>query len=316
MTLKQVLAALLGVALLWEGRAQAAGEVTFHRFPSELLGREYPYALYLPEGYRESNLAYPVLYLLHGSAGSERDWVARGALKHTVDRMIAEGRLPPVVVVMPGSRSWWIDGHNEPARSAFLHELMPHVEATWQVVPRREWRAVAGLSAGGYGALNFALERPDLFATAAALSPASYHPLPPRHSSARRHPAFLDAAGRFDSELWRRRNYTAHLPAYLERDEVVPLYLSAGHRDAYHAAHHARLVRQALAPYQPDLVAMEVFNGGHTWRVWRASLPSALAWMNRFLHGPVPLEALAEDAAAHETLLDEAPRPSDATGEP
>ncbi|WP_444676820.1 alpha/beta hydrolase [Halomonas sp. E19] len=221
-----------------------------------------------------------------------------------------------MVIVMPGSSSWWIDGHNEAARSAFLEELLPHVEATWQVVPRREWRAVAGLSAGGYGALNFALERPELFAAAAALSPASYHPLPPRHSAARRHPAFLDAAGRFDTELWQRRNYTAHLPAYLERDEVVPLYLSAGHRDAYNAAHHAWLVRQALAPHQPDRVVMEVLNGGHTWRVWRASLPSALAWMNRFLQGPVALERLIEETAVQAPAAhgDEAVRPSDETG--
>ncbi|MGQ4879261.1 alpha/beta hydrolase [Billgrantia sp. LNSP4103-1] len=299
MALKHTIAAVLGLALLWGGKSQA-GEVIYHRFSSEVLGRDYPYALYLPEGYRESNLAYPVLYLLHGSFGSERDWVESGQLKQTADRMIREGLIPPMVIVMPSSESWWIDGHNEAARSAFLDELMPYVEATWRVVPLREWRAIAGLSAGGYGTLNFLLERPDLFAAAAALSPASYHPLPPQRSSAWRHPAFLDEAGNFDTELWKRRNYTAHLEEYLEGDWVVPLYLSAGHRDRYNAEHHARVVRQALAPYQPDLVTLEVLNGGHTWRVWRASLPNALAWMARFMQEPVPLEMLAEDTAAYE----------------
>ncbi|KAA0013044.1 prolyl oligopeptidase family serine peptidase [Billgrantia pellis] len=299
MTIKRVFAVLLGVSLL-SGLAARAGEVTYHRFPSEVLGREYPYTLYLPEGYRESNLAYPVLYLLHGSFGSERDWVERGNLRQTADRLIREGALPPMVIVMPGSESWWIDGHNEPARTAFLEELMPHVEATWQVVPQREWRAIAGLSAGGFGTLNFILERPDLFAAAAALSPASYHPLPPKNSSAWRHPAFLDAQGVFDVELWQQRNYTAHLDGYLASEQVVPLYLSAGRRDTYHAVHHARLVRQALRPYQPELVPLEEFDGGHTWRVWRASLPNALAWISRFVQQPVPLEVLAEDAAVQE----------------
>ena len=299
MTFKRAVAALL-TASFWWGVAAQAGEVTFHRFSSDILGRDYPYALYLPDSYRDSNLAYPVLYLLHGSFGRERDWVENGHLKQTADRMIRDGLIPPVVIVMPGSQSWWIDGYNEAARSAFFDELMPYVEETWQVVPLREWRAVAGLSAGGYGALNFALERPELFATAAALSPASYHPLPPRNSSAWRHPAFLDATGSFDEALWQQRNYTAHLDSYVERGEVVPIYLSAGNRDVYNAEHHARLVRQALAPHQPDHIAMEVLRGGHTWRVWRTSLPSALAWMARFLLGPVPLETLAEDVAVGE----------------
>ncbi|MFQ3788926.1 alpha/beta hydrolase [Halomonas sp. A29] len=298
MTLKRTIAALL--AALWCGPMAQASEVTFHRFSSEILGRDYHYTLYLPDGYHETNQAYPILYLLHGSFGSERDWVESGNLKETADRMIRNGVLPPTIIVMPGSVSWWIDGHNESARSAFLDELMPYVEETWQVVSQREWRAIAGLSAGGYGTLNFVFERPELFAAAAALSPASYHPLPPRNSSAWRHPAFLDAAGNFDEELWQRRNYTAYLDRYLERGEAVPLYLSAGNRDAYNAEHHARLVRQALVPHQPDLVAMEVLNGGHTWRVWRASLPNALAWIGRFLQGPVPLEVLAEDTAAEE----------------
>lgn len=295
MAFKRTVIALL--AALWFGPTAQAGEVTYHRFASEILGRDYHYSLYLPDGYHETNQAYPILYLLHGSFGSERDWVESGGIERVADRMIRDGIIPPTVIVMPGSESWWIDGHNEAARSALLDELMPYVEETWQVVPQREWRAMAGLSAGGYGTLNFVLERPDLFAAAAALSPASYHPLPPRNSSAWRHPAFLDATGNFDEGLWLRRNYTAYLDDYLEREEVVPLYLSAGNRDVYNAEHHARLVRQALVPHQPELVEMEVFSGGHTWRVWRASLPNALAWMGRFLQGPVPLEVLAEEQA-------------------
>jgi enterochelin esterase-like enzyme len=294
---RHTLVFLLGLGLLLSTQVPAS-QVTHHRFHSETLGRDYPYMLYLPEGYRESNLAYPVVYLLHGSFGSERDWVERGALKQTADRLIRDGVIPPAVIVMPGSHSWWIDGHNEAARTAFFDDLVPHVEAIWQVVAQREWRSVAGLSAGGYGSVNFALEHPERFATAAALSPATYHPLPPANSSAYRHPAFLDAEGRFDETLWKRRHYRVHLDDYLDREQVVPLYLSAGNRDVYNAEHYARLLHQSLAVHQPDRVHLEVLRGGHTWRVWRASLPDALAWMFRFKAGPVPLETLAEKASA------------------
>ncbi|NLC22206.1 MAG: esterase family protein [Halomonadaceae bacterium] len=291
MKLKRLFHALWLVVLA-AGLPAQAGEVTYHHFASEILGRDYPYTLYLPAGYHETQQAYPVLYLLHGSHGNERDWVGKGNLERTADRLIAQGVIPPLVIVMPGSQSWWIDGYNEAARSAFLDELVPQVEATWRVVPQRDWRAIAGLSAGGYGTLNFILERPDLFAAAAALSPASYVPLPPRNSSATRHPAFLDAAGDFDTDLWQQRNYPAYLDDYAEQEQVVPLYLSAGHRDVYNAAHHARVVHQALAPHQPGLLTFEVLRGGHTWRVWRKSLPNALTWIGRFLEPPIALETL------------------------
>lgn len=271
--------------LLLFGEAQAS-QVSYHRFHSDILGRDYPYTLYLPDGYHESGLVYPVIYLLHGSFGSERDWVERGGLKATADRMIRQGRMPPLVIVMPGSLSWWVDGHNEQARTAFFEELLPQVESIWRVMPEREGRAVGGLSAGGYGTVNFILERPELFVAAAALSPASYHPLPPARSTAREHSAFLTPEGRFDADLWQRLNYPAYLDSYLAQDFVVSLYLSAGNRDVFDAVHHARVLQAALEHRQPGQVPMEVFPGGHTWRVWRASLPGALAFIARYLQPP------------------------------
>ncbi|WP_275286209.1 alpha/beta hydrolase [Halomonas elongata] len=270
----------------------AAGQVTHHRFHSEVLGRDYPYTLYLPVGYHDSGLEYPVIYLLHGSFGSDRDWVNRGRLEAVADRMIRRGRIPPAVIVMPGSRSWWVDGHNEPARTAFLEELMPQVEALWRVVPEREWRGIAGLSAGGYGTVNMILERPELFGAAAALSPASYYPLPPADSTARRHPAFLTPDRRFDAELWRQLNYPAHLDGYLAQERVVPLYLSAGDRDRFDAMRHARRLQAALEVHQPGRVPLEVLPGGHSWRVWRASLGPALEFMFRHLRAPIPTQTM------------------------
>ena len=277
--------------LLLAGQALAS-QVTHHRFHSEALGRDYPYTLYLPDGYHDSDLDYPVIYLLHGSFGSDRDWVTRGALKEIADRMIRQGRIPPAVIVMPGSQSWWVDGHNEPARTAFLEDLLPHVEEVWRVVPKREWRGIAGLSAGGYGTINFVLERPELFVAAAALSPASYYPLPPANSTAREHAAFLTPDNRFDADLWQRLNYPAHLDSYLAQDYVVPLYLSAGNRDVFDAVGHARRLQAALEVHQPGQVPLEVLSGGHTWRVWRASLGPALAFMSRYLQPPLSGEAV------------------------
>lgn len=284
-----------------------AGDVSYQQFFSPTLGHDYPYTVYLPDNYdTDASTPYPVVYLLHGSFGNEKDWVTRGKLPQTADRLIAAGHLPPVVFIMPGSRSWWVDGYNEAARSAFFNDLLPHIESTYHVGSERHLRGVAGLSAGGYGALNFALERPELFAAVAALSPASYAPTPPANSSARRHPAFLNEQGLFDRERWEALNYTAHLEDYRlhvtprttgERDmSPVPLYISAGRSDVYDAEFHARLLRQAMERIQPGDVRLDLYPGGHTWRVWRASLPAALNFM--FQHIDQPAAGSVETSAA------------------
>jgi len=295
-----------------------ASEVEHHQFFSPTLGYDYPYSVYLPDNYdAQATDAYPVVYMLHGSFGTDRDWVARGNLQQTADRLIRAGFIPPAVYIMPGSRSWWVDGHNEPARSAFFNDLMPHVEATYHVGQERRLRGVAGLSAGGYGALNFALERPDLFAAVAALSPASYAPLPPRNSSAWRHPAFLDEQGQFDRELWETLNYTAYLEEYRlsvtprgteeEGDfSPVPLYISAGRSDVYDAEFHARLLRQAMERIQPNDVRLDLYPGGHTWQVWRASLPAALNFLFQYVGQPNTVAA-TEETPAQEVSAEESP---------
>lgn len=84
-----------------------AGEVMAASFQSELLeqysarGGEVNYLIYLPDGYQTTSQAYPVIYLLHGSGGSETDWLTYGDVANIADRLIREGLLLPTIIVMP-----------------------------------------------------------------------------------------------------------------------------------------------------------------------------------------------------------------------
>ena len=256
-----------------------AGSITHRSFDSRILDREYAYNIYLPDGYETSDLTFPVLYLLHGSFGSEHDWPQNGNVLDTLDRLISAGEIPPALVVMPGTRSWWIDGHNEAAKTAFFEDLIPHIEASYRAIPERTGRLVAGLSAGGYGTVKFVLEHPDRFAAGAAFSPASYVPLPPPNSSAWQHPAYLDTAGEFDASLWEARNYTAHIEAYKQGGVVVPLFITSGDHDVFDIAYHGAVLYQALREHQPDNVEFRVVDGDHEWRVWAEGLPEALVYL-------------------------------------
>lgn len=286
MSSRSVSLCLLAGCILALAGQSIAGTITHRSFESGVLERQYAYNVYLPDDYATSKLAYPVLYLLHGSSGSENDWPDKGNVLSTADRLIEAGTIPPAIIIMPGTKSWWVDGYNEKAKTAFFSDLIPHVERTHRAIPERGGRLVAGLSAGGWGTVNFVLEHPDKFAAAAALSPAVYVPYPPPTSSAHRHPAFTSSDGSFDEKLWSRLNYTRHIESYKAQDRVVPLYINSGDHDVFDIAYHAAVLYQSLREHQPDQVEFRVVDGGHDWEVWAGTLPEAMTYIFRFSSRP------------------------------
>ncbi len=274
---EQIAIAAMSMILLFSSIGSVlASEVTRHTFHSALLERDYAFTIYLPEEYQESKLDYSVMYLLHGSFGDENAWPEYGKIQSVMDRLIESKKIPPAIVVMPGSLSWWIDGHNEAAESAFFKELIPYIEKEFRVIPERKGRVLGGLSAGGYGTINFALKYPTMFSAGAALSPASYSGLPPLGSSSYRHPAYLDKQGKFDANLWTANNYPAFIDSYKSQAMKVPLYINSGDHDALDIAYHSAVLFQSLFKHQPNAIEYRVVDGGHDWKVWTETLPEAL----------------------------------------
>lgn len=81
-----------------------------------------------------------------------------------------------------------------------------------------------------------------MFTAGAALSPASYVPAPPDHSSSNRQPPYLDANGAFDPENWTALNYTAYIDDYKVQKLVVPLFINSGDHDNFDIAYHAAVL--------------------------------------------------------------------------
>lgn len=285
-TTKLFATALAGIAFLCLSFSSLAGTLSRHTFDSETLDREYPYTVYLPDDYEESGLSYPVLYLLHGSTGSEMSWANSGKIKSTADRLIEEGKINSLIIVMPGhNESWWADGNDEAAQTALIEDLFPHVEKTYRTVDERQGRAVAGLSAGGFGTVNLVLQFPEMFAAGAALSPAVYTPVPPSHSSAYRHKVF-QTEGELDAKVWEKLNWTSFFDSYKEKGTIVPLYINSGDHDTFDIAYHAAYFYQQMREHQPKAVEYRVVDGDHQWSVWRDTIGDAMQYMDRYLAGP------------------------------
>jgi len=130
-----------------------------------------PLIVYVPPGGAEGR---PAVYFLHGFTGSARGWLGVSPFTPTMperlDALVAAGEIPPVVGVFPdgatalGGTQWT----NAPAVGRYQDyvagDVVAFVEARLGTLARREARAVAGKSSGGYGALVMGRDRPDVFA--------------------------------------------------------------------------------------------------------------------------------------------------------
>jgi enterochelin esterase-like enzyme len=278
----------------WHFGLADASEIRSEWVLSRALGRQMPYLVYLPDAYARAQDHFPVLYLLHGAGGDERTWTISGHIKEQADSLIASGAMAPAIIVMPGCpASWWVDGAKEQAETAFWSDLVPMIGMRYRTIETRGGRLVAGLSAGGYAAVRFALRYPGRIAAAAALSPAIYTRSVPLLSAARSQPPFLGPDGQFDRAAWDRLNYPALLEQYFAQSNRVPLYLVSGDSDTLGIASEAALLFALLSARQPGQTEFRVVEGGHNWTVWEANIGAAMQYMFKFADRPRPAERSA-----------------------
>lgn len=266
----------LSIALLL-ARPALAGEIQQLTLASEVLGRPWRLAAYLPDGHAQGDRQYPMLFFLLGYGATQTD-AARLELAAAADAAIAAGTMPPAVVVMAETgHSWGLDG-NEAMQTALLEELVPMATKRWRGIDARHGRAIGGISAGGHAALHLAMLHPDRFAAAVLLSPAIYVPQPPPRSAA--HSAAVFGAPAFRPELWAANNWPALLPGLRARGIALPLFIASGSTDHLGIAAQAETLATAWrdAGMPVELVTVP---GGHDSAVWRALLPQALAYAFR-----------------------------------
>ncbi len=201
-----------------------------HTFHSKSMDVEVGYNIYLPPAYDAGNEArYPVLYWLHGMNQSESTDQYPIRL---LDDAIKANTIKPMIVVYcsGGQRTYYTDCPAERAlpETAIIQELIPHVDATYRTNARRDQRAIAGMSMGGFGALKFAFKYPALFSSVTAFAPGIRDP----QSFAKDRPDILQRT--FDNDP---RRYESNHPATLLRQNLadirgrLPITLYVGTKD-------------------------------------------------------------------------------------
>src|SRR6266487_5071234 len=175
-TLKNLTAFIFAIGIFNYAFTQNAGKIIEQKtVASKILNKDVKYTIYLPPDYTSSDRTYPVVYLLHGYTHDNTAWLQCGEINRYADKAIAEGTIPPMIIVMPnGDSSFYINSYDgkEKYEDFFIKEFMPSVEKTYRIKAEKKYRGIAGLSMGGYGTLIYALKYPNLFAAAAPLSAA------------------------------------------------------------------------------------------------------------------------------------------------
>jgi enterochelin esterase-like enzyme len=165
------------------------GKIDTIYYYSKTVGTRRKALIYTPPGFSQDK-KYPVLYLLHGLAGSEVEWVYNAPPQIILDNLYAEKKVEPMVVVMPNGRAMKndrpigdkFDSVKVKSFSTFendlLYDLIPFIETSYPVYKQQRYRAIAGLSMGGGQALNFGLGHTDTFAYVAGFAPAPNTKMP------------------------------------------------------------------------------------------------------------------------------------------
>jgi enterochelin esterase-like enzyme len=233
----------------------------------------HPVDVYVPGVYgADDTLRLPVLYLLHGTPGSQNDWFTGGHVQGVLDQLIFAGTIPPLLAVLPNGNeptkndTEWGNSPSGDVESWLVDQVVPNIDSQYRTLGP-DYRGIAGLSSGGFGAVNLAIRNPTVFRWAGSYS---------GYFVARS--TIFGSAWRADSPL-----YTASGVPVSRR---MPIYLGAGTEDKNYLPGTQKFADTLTAMGWTDY-DFQTVPGGHGWGAWQAEMVQSLTWLGQ-LWGPMP----------------------------
>jgi len=241
------------------------GTVTRRWYDSPGLGMQRRITVYTPVGYETSKENYPVLYLLHGAGGDEEAWIALGRLTQVMDNLIAQGKVKPMIVVMPNGNaiqeaapgesslgyyqpSFMIPKTMDGTYEETFTDIIKFVEGSYRVKKEKSARAIAGLSMGGYHSLHISRYYPNTF----------------------------DYIGLFSAAII--PNAKVQSKVYENIDKTLEIQMKNGYKLYWIGCGKTDFLYKNVTDYRAKLDGMGMkytyveSEGGHTWTNWRVYL--------------------------------------------
>lgn len=283
------------------------GRVEQPWYPSNLNGMmQRRMSVYLPAEYdSQTEKRYPVLYLLHGSGGDETAWLNMGRLAQIMDKMTAEGKCEPMIVVMPNGNA---DLDAAPGESPYMNaepkasnlssmtgrieaafpvEVMAYVEQHYRTINDKQHRAIAGLSLGGLHTLFITANNPQAFDYVGLFSPQTTNSLNGKKISGIKSitKGIKSLAGqipvvgdKWENKLDKKFEKYDDIVTYDSIDQKLAAQFAEAPRLYYIAVGKEDYVKKLVDIHREKLDAAgypykyNESDGGHTWDNWRRYL--------------------------------------------
>jgi S-formylglutathione hydrolase FrmB len=297
--------------------AAGPGRVVTQHFHSEALGVDKDVVIYLPAGYdAQPAKRWPVFYYLHGLGGNETNWVKHGKLDAAADAL----GLAAILVMPDGDDSFYVDSaakidfdkcmkdgtglfvpdaphdrtcvHARRYETYIAKDLVGWVDGHYATIASREGRAIAGVSMGGFGAMELALRHPDEFSAAASHSGAlallydGPRPFAPGQTKLL---SSVDDRGKGGPiGIWLGLVFGTDIATWKAHDIVelatvvgpgkVALYFDCGTEDDFHLQDNTQYVHEALTAKH---IEHDFFigPGRHDFAFWIPREPKSLAFL-------------------------------------
>ncbi|HEY0190631.1 MAG TPA: alpha/beta hydrolase-fold protein, partial [Kofleriaceae bacterium] len=317
---------LVGTAVAAPPPAPSPSHVVVEHFASKALGVDKHVVVYLPRGYdSQPRTRWPVFYYLHGLGGDETNWTAGMHLDQAADKL----GLAAIIVMPDGDDGFYFnsatpidydqcmkDGTGlfsvkEPHDttcvrqrsygSYIAEDLVQWVDKTYRTIAKREGRGIAGLSMGGFGAIDHAL-RDHAFAAAASHSGAielryiGPHPYvagqaprmltePSKYNSAGQVGAWIAKMFGQDIATWKAHDIVGLLDTNAAAFKDLALYFDCGSEDDFQLDDNLKFVHEQLTAHK---IAHEFFigPGHHNAAFWTARAPFSLQFLRDHVAKP------------------------------
>ena len=238
---------------------------------SKALKKRADVTLFIPEGNIKG-----IVILLHGVYGSHWAWTFNGGVHKTTQRLIDEGKIEPMLLIMPsdglfGDGSGYLTHHTENYEDWIISDLKDLIcEIQPELKPDLPL-FITGLSMGGYGAMRLGAKYPQIFKSFSGLSSIT------EFSQLKQ---FLEN----NDDTMLKENVVAEestLQWILANKSLLPLFrFDCGKDDILIEAN--RHLHQTLVENEIPHI-YEEYPGAHEWPYWQEHINDTLLFFNQFV---------------------------------
>ena len=298
--------------------AATKGRVETVAWHSAALGVDKHAVVYLPAGYdADPARRWPVFYYLNGLGGDETNWTQVGHLDAAADAL----HLAAIVVMPDGDNNFYVDSAMPVDHAAcmtsgagmfiptqprpwtcvkaskyetyIVDDLVAWTDATFRTIADGKARAIAGLSMGGFGALELGMRHPEVFAAVASHSGVDALLYAGPHPYAAADVKLVDDVSSWGRAVgpigdWVRGLFGPDLAFWRDHDPAtlaqklapgaLAIYLDCGTEDDFLLNDGAAYLHDVLLARKIDH-AFFLGPGRHDFAFWSQRVPASLAFL-------------------------------------